>query len=340
MMRGVVFPGDRRAEVQEYQKPEPGPGEVVVKMKVAGLCGSDLHRYRETSEQRAGDATIQGHEPSGVVEAVGLGVKTVHPGDRVSVYHYRGCGHCRHCLAGNIMWCPERRGYGWHVHGSCADYLLTDERNCLPLPAEMSFAHGAFIACTAGTAFSAVRRLQVSGEDTVGIFGLGPVGMTGLLMAKARGGRVIGVEPVAERRSLARELGADEIIDPGQHDPVAAIKELTRGEGADLAFETAGYPAAQQAAANCLRVEGKAVFVGLGSHEKTFDLRPVIVDQLSILGSYVIPIHMYWDLVDFIQEHKLPIEKMVTHRYPIEEASEACRVFDQGGTGKVVLEWA
>jgi len=340
MMKGVVFTGDRRAEVKEFEKPEPGPGEVVVQMKVAGLCGSDLHRYRESSEQRIGNSVIQGHEPSGIVESVGIGGKKVRPGDRVSVYHYRGCGHCKHCQAGNIMWCPERRGYGWHIHGSSADYLLTDERNCLPLPADLTFAHGAFIACTAGTAFSAVRRLQVSGEDTVVIYGLGPVGMTGLLMAKARGGRVIGVEPIPERRALALKLGADEVLDPGQVDPVMAVNELTHGEGADLAFETSGYPVGRQAAVNCLRVEGKAVFVGLGSQANTFDLRPVIVNQLSVLGSYVIPIYMYWDLVDFILEHKLPIEEMVTHRFAIEDAAEAFRVFDQGATGKVVLEWS
>lgn len=340
MMKGVVFPGDRRAEVREFEKPEPGPGEVVVQMKVAGLCGSDLHRYRESSQQRIGNDVIQGHEPCGIVESVGIGVKKARPGDRVSVYHYRGCGRCKHCQAGNIMWCPERRGYGWHIHGSSADYLLTDERNCLPLPADLTFAHGAFIACTAGTAFSAVRRLQVSGEDTVVVYGLGPVGMTGLLMAKARGGRVIGVEPIPERRALACKLGADEVVDPGQVDPVVAVNELTHGEGADLAFETSGYPVGRQAAVNCLHVEGKAVFVGLGSQANTFDLRPVIVNQLSVLGSYVIPIYMYWDLVDFIQEHKLPIEEMVTHRFAIEDAVEAFRVFDQGATGKVVLEWA
>jgi propanol-preferring alcohol dehydrogenase len=309
-------------------------------MKVAGLCGSDLHRYRETSEQRAGNNVIQGHEPSGIVEAVGVGVKTVHIGDRVSVYHYRGCGHCKHCLAGNIMWCPDRRGYGWHVHGSCADYLLTDERNCLPLPADLTFADGAFIACTAGTAFSAVRRLQVSGEDTVVIFGLGPVGMTGMLMAKAMGGRVIGVEPTVERQKLAHGFGVDAIIDPSQDDVLSAIRKLTGKEGVDLAFETSGSPAGRQAAADCLRVEGKAVFVGLGNEAPTFDLRPVIVRQLSVLGSYVMPIHMYWDLVDFIVQRQLPLEKLTTHRFPIDEAVEAFQVFDEGKTGKVVLEWA
>jgi propanol-preferring alcohol dehydrogenase len=309
-------------------------------MRVGGLCGSDLHRYRQTAAQRVGMDIIQGHEPSGVVYAVGEGVRRVRPGDRVSVYHYRGCGHCKQCLAGNIMWCPERRGYGGPIHGSCADYILTDERNCMPLPAELTFADGALMACTAGTAFSAMRRLKASGEETVVVFGLGPVGLTGLLMAKAMGARVIGVEPIADRRALAHEFGADETLDPTDTDVVAAIQDLTRGEGADLAYETSGKPAGRKSTAECLRVEGRAVFVGLGMQTEPSDWHPMIVKQLSLLGSYVIPIYLYFDMVDFILEHKLPLGRMVTHRFPIEAAAEAFRVFDQGQTGKVILEWA
>lgn len=338
-MKGVIFPGDRKALVKEFPKPEPGPGEVLVKMMAAGLCGSDLHRYREPTSLRVGNETIQGHEPSGVVEVLGEGVKNVRVGDRVSVYHYRGCGHCKHCLAGNIMWCPDRRGYGWHIHGSSADYILTDERNCLVLPAELTYAHGALIACTAGTAFSAVRRMQVSGERTLVVFGLGPVGLSGLMMAKAMGGRVIGVDPIFERRSMALELGADDIINPLEVEVLSAIRDLTGGEGADLTFETSGTNAGRQAAANCLRIEGKGVFVGLGPQSNLFDLREVIVNQLTILGSYVIPIYMYWDLVDFIIQHELPFEKLVTHRFNIDNGAEALRVFDDSCTGKVLFEW-
>lgn len=338
-MKGVVFPGDRRAEVRDFPKPEPGPGEVVVKMEVAGLCGSDLHLYRQTSAQREGNDTIPGHEPSGVVDAVGESVSTVQIGDRVAVYHYRGCGHCKHCRAGYIQWCPDRRGYGGPIHGADADFLLTDERNCLPLPAELSFVHGAAIACFLGTAFSAMRKLRVSGEYTVVIFGQGPVGLGGLVAAKAMGGRVIAVEPISERRTLASELAADVVIDPDNTDVVAAVRELTNGEGADLAFETAGTEAAQNGAVECLRNGGEAVFVGFGARGKTLNPSQIIGRELTLMGSFVMPVHMYWDLVDFIVEHQLPVEEIVTHRFPIEQAAEAFALFDEGKTGKVVFEW-
>jgi len=338
-MRGVVFLGDRRAEVREFPKPEPGPGEVVVRMKVAGLCGSDLHLYRQTAAQRAGNEIIPGHEPSGVVDAVGQGVTTVRVGDRVSVYHYRGCGHCKHCRSGYLQWCAQARGYGGPIHGADADFLLTDERNCLPLPLELSFIHGAAIACFAGTAFSALHKLQVSGEDTLIVSGLGPVGLAGTAIGKAMGARVIGIDPIAERRALARELGADGVIDPTATDVVQAIRQLTHGEGVDLAFETSGAEAAQHSAVGALRRGGKAVFVGFAEKKGTFNLCSIIGSQLTLMGSFVMPIYMYWELVDFIREHNLPLEKMVTHRFSIEEAPEAFRVFDEGKTGKVILEW-
>ncbi|MBN1581224.1 MAG: zinc-binding dehydrogenase [Anaerolineae bacterium] len=339
-MRGVVFPGDRRAEVRDFPDPTPGPDEVVVQMKASGLCGSDLHLYRQSAKQRAGNNTIPGHEPSGVVAALGENVTRVKVGDRVSVYHYLGCGHCKHCLAGNIMWCAERRGYGGPIHGADADYILTDERNCLPLPAELSFAHGALIACAAGTAYSSMRKLQPSGGDTVAIFGQGPVGLCGLLMVKGMGGRVIGVEPIRERRDLALALGADEVIDPTQVENIRdAIHELTHDEGADLAFETSGSAAGQNGAVDCLRLGGKAAFVGFGVREKTLNPSQFIGRQLTLMGSFVIPIYMYWDLVQFIIDRQLPMEKMVTHRFSIDDAPEAFRIFDEGRTGKMIFEW-
>lgn len=339
-MKGVVFLGDRKAEVRNYPDPEPGPGEVVVALKAGGLCGSDLHLYRQNKEQRAGNTTIPGHEPSGVVVALGAGVNTVQVGDRVSVYHYRGCGSCRQCLEGNLMWCPDRRGYGGPIHGSDADLILTDARNALPLPDEFSFAAGAMMACNAGTGFSAISKLNVSGRHTVAIMGQGPVGLAGTLFAKALGARVIVVEPQQARRELALSLGADEAIDPTATDAVAAIRDLTHGEGADAAFETSGHGSGQNAAVEGLRLGGRAVFVGIGHQEKTLNPSQIIGRQLTLMGSFVLPIYQYYDMLRFVQDRKVPLDAMVTHRFSIDQAVEAFELFDSGATGKVIFEWA
>ena len=339
-MRGVAFLGGRQAEVRDYPDPIAGPGEVVVKLKAGGLCGSDLHIYRQSVEERAGNSTVPGHEPSGVVQAVGPGVTHVKVDDRVSVYHYRGCGHCNQCLAGNLMWCNERRGYGGPIHGSDADCILTDARNCCPLPDELSFAVGAMMACNAGTAFSSISKLNASGVDTVAIFGQGPVGLAGLLFAKARGARVVVVEPVAMRRELALSLGAAAAIDPMHDDVIAAVKELTHGNGADAAYETSGSAAGQDGAVECLRLGGRAVFVGIGSQGKTINPMQIIGRQLTLMGSFVLPLPMYWDMLKFVLDHQVPLEAIVTHRFTIEQAPEAFTLFDSGATGKVVFEWA
>lgn len=339
-MRGVVFLGGRQAEVHDYPDPMAGPGEVVVQLRAGGLCGSDLHLYRQSVEERAGNETIPGHEPSGVVQAVGPGVTHVQVGDRVSVYHYRGCGHCPQCLGGNLMWCAERRGYGGPIHGSDADYILTDARNCCPLPDELSFAVGAMMACNAGTAFSSISKLRLSGADTVAIFGQGPVGLAGTLFAKAMGAHVVVVEPVALRRDLALSLGADAAIDPAQDDAVAAIKELTHGEGAHAAYETSGSAPGQNGAVESLRLGGRAVFVGIGSQDKTLNPMQIIGKQATLMGSFVLPLPMYWEMLRFVLDHQVPLEAIITHRFPIERAPEAFTLFDSGATGKVVFEWA
>jgi propanol-preferring alcohol dehydrogenase len=341
-MRGVLFPGDRRAVVESFPDPVPGPRQVVVRMRVAAVCGSDLHNYRASAETlvaRGQNRIIPGHEPCGDVAALGPDVRNVRVGDRVVVYHYLGCGHCKHCLSGYMQWCPERKGYGGPIHGSDADLVLTNEVNCLPLPAELSYVDGAFIACQAATAYSALLKLAPAGKDTLAVFGLGPVGLCGVLVGKALGTRVVGVDLLEERLDLARRLGADEVISAGSEDVAKRLKELTSGEGPGLAFETSGSGAAHQQLLDSLAFGGKAALVGFGARDRTVNLTEIIGRQLTLMGSFVSPIGMFWDLAAFLLRRRIPLESMVTHRFGIEDAPEAFRLADSGRTGKVIFEW-
>jgi propanol-preferring alcohol dehydrogenase len=340
MMRGVLLPGDRQLSVTEFADPEPGRGEVVVALRAAAVCGSDLHLYRAPAASRAAYAsTIPGHEPAGVVAAVGDEVHRVQVGDRVSVFHYRGCGHCRWCRGGQLQWCPERRGYGGPINGSDADFLITDERNCLPLPDDFSFAVGALLACNTGTAYSAMRKLQPSGRDTLVVFGLGPVGLNGLLIGRAMGARVVGVDVSAFRRKLADTLGADVTLDPGSDDVPAEIQRLTDGEGAQLAFETSGNRNAQAQLLDVLGYNGRAVHVGIGSHEPSINPSSIVGKQLSLMGSFVSAIDDYWEIVAFIRQHQVPLERMITHRLALEDAEAGFQVADHAESGKVMFVW-
>ena len=340
-MRGVLFQGDRQCIVSDFADPEAGPGEVVVEMKAAAICGSDLHSYRQ-SAKALGErlSIIPGHEPAGVVASVGPGVSKVQPGDRVSIYHYRGCGHCRYCHSGQMMWCSERRGYGGPIHGSDADLLITDERNCLPLLPELSFIDGAFIACAGSTIWSSMKKLQPSGRDALAVFGLGPIGLTGVMIGRALGARVIGVDVVPERLRLAFDLGAEEVVDASDTSEVAAaIRSWSRGEGADLALETSGTAQAHGDIIESVCRGARIVFVGFGNRAESINPSAFIQKQLTLMGSFVGSIHEHWELAPFLVEKKIDLSRIVTHRFSLERAQEAFRVFDAGHTGKVVFEW-
>src|SRR5262249_52484118 len=179
-MRGVVFLGDRRLELRDFPDPTPGPREVVLEIKASGMCGSDLHFYRRPSNPTA-RPVIGGHEPCGVVVAVGPGV--VHPharvGARVMGHHYPGCTDCAHCRSGWPQMCQAVpiTVYGTDDHGAHAPYMKVPADTLVPLDDRLSFAAGAAISCGTGTAWGAFDRMGLTGRDTVAIFGQGPVGL-------------------------------------------------------------------------------------------------------------------------------------------------------------------
>src|SRR3989441_5560549 len=244
-MRGIVFLGSRKLDVREFPDPTPGPGEVVLAIKGSGMCGSDLHPYRATGNAAAGlglggggTPVIGGHEPCGVVHAVGAGVDPGLVGRRVMNHHYKGCGWCKHCRAGWSQLC--RHGitvYGMTGHGAHAPYMKVPAFTLVPMPDAITFEEGAAISCGTGTAYGALKRLDVSGRDTLAVFGQGPVGLSATLLGRAMGARVIAVDISAERRQLAKEFGADAVVDPQAVDPVAALRELTRGAGVTAALD-------------------------------------------------------------------------------------------------------
>src|SRR5579872_7625093 len=250
-MRGVVFTGGRELELMEFTDPTPGPGEVVVEMKASGMCGSDLHQYRrpksggETGGLAAPtEPVIAGHEPCGIVAAVGPGVsdKQAQIGQRVMVHHYKGCTVCNHCRSGWSQLCQEEAVlvYGNNAHGGHARYLKVPAFTLVPLLDELSFTTGAAISCGTGTAYGALRRIRISGNDTIAIFGQGPVGLSATQLAAAMGARVIALDVSPQRLERAKDFGAEALIDPKRDDAVAAIKALTHGAGADYALDTSG----------------------------------------------------------------------------------------------------
>ena len=338
-MRGVVFTGDREVAFMDFPDPTPGPHDVVVEMKASGMCGSDLHKYRAP---KAGSApVIAGHEPCGIVAAVGAGVAEpeARVGQRVMVHHYQGCTQCNHCRSGWQQLCQETpvKVYGSNAHGGHARYLKVPANTVVPLPEELSFASGAAISCGTGTAYSALRRMNLSGNDTIAIFGQGPVGLSATQLAKSMGARVIALDISRERLARAREFGADEVIDPGSNDPVAAIKDLTHGHFADLTLDTSSSPDARLAAIRSTKVWGTMCFVGEGGDVK-IDVSPHLLRrQLTLVASWTFSNIIQATCARFVVERKINLDKLFTDHWSIDDAEVAYRKFDTQTSGKGVF---
>jgi threonine dehydrogenase-like Zn-dependent dehydrogenase len=350
-MKGVVFLGDRELELQDFPDPTPGPGEVVLAMKASGMCGSDLHAYRAARGKSAaaslglggGGPVIAGHEPCGVVAERGPGVPEAWAptGARVMQHHYKGCGACKHCRVGWSQLCPKGIVvYGVTGHGGHAPYMTVPASTLVPLPDELSFEEGAAVSCGTGTAYGALVRLDVSGRDTLAVFGQGPVGLSATLLGVAMGARVIALDVVPERRRLAREFGADAVVDPGAADPVAALRELTGGEGVDAALDCTGHPEARAQAVRSTRTWGRVCFVGEGG-TVTLDVSPDLLRrQITLLASWTFSTVGQAECARFVVRRRVPLRRLLTHRFGLDEAPQAYRLFDSQTTGKGVFVFA
>ena len=345
-MRGAVFLGNRKIEIRNFPDPTPGPGEVVIEMKASGMCGSDLKFYRSPpgAAQAAlglgggAEPFIAGHEPCGVVAARGPGVpeREAPIGQRVMDHHYSGCGVCKHCRVGWSQLC--RAGivvYGVTANGGHAEYLKVPARTLVPLPEELSFVEGAAVSCGTGTAYGALRRMQLTGGSTLAVFGQGPVGLSATLLGAKMGARVIAVETNPERLALAKQFGAEVAVHAD--DSEKALKDLTRGEGVDLALDCTGIAAARLAAVRSAKTWGTVCFVGEGG-DVTLDVsRDLLRKQLTLIGSWTFSAMGQAECARFVADNGIELEKIFSHRWKLEQADEAYRTFDSQSTGKGVI---
>lgn len=343
-MRGVLLPGQRRVEYTEVPVPEPGHGQVLLRMKASSICGSDIRAiYREHLGHgpEAYQGVISGHEPCGQIVKVGPGVKRFKEGDRVILYHISGCGVCNDCREGYMISCTSehRAAYGWQRDGGHAEFCLAEESTCVTLPDELSYVDGALVACGFGTVYEALNRVQVSGQDAVLITGMGPVGMAAGLLAKKMGATVvIGADISQTRLDFAEEVGAiDYSIRSDAADALAQIKALTGGFGCEVSVDCSGAPAGRLLALQGTRRWGRSAMVGEGNIV-SFDVSQTIIhSQITVYGSWVTSLGHMEDLVEKLVSWNLKPEVIVSHRFTLDEAAEAYRVADEGQSGKVVI---
>ena len=340
-MKGAVFLGDRTVALRDFPDPRPGPGEVVVAIRASGLCGSDLHHYRDRpGTTGTSGGCIVGHEPAGVVFAVGPGVSPdlAAIGDRVVIHHYAGCARCDHCRSGWPQMCTTAppRIFGFNEHGGHAPFIRVPAATLVPLDQSLSFEAGAAIACGTGTAWGGLERLGDIGGATIAVFGQGPVGLSATLLATAQGARVVAIDPEPARQAYAQRFGAVATIDPAIVQASTALRDLTNGVGVSLVLETSGAAAAITEAMDALAPWGRACLVGLGG-EVRFRVADFLRSQVTLMTSWTMSIVQERRCVEFISRNRLPIDDLYSHRWRLDQVADAYKEFDQQKAGKGVI---
>lgn len=332
-MHAVHFLGNSQISLDEIPTPEPRGREVLVRVKSASICGTD----RENLEGH-GQSAVPGHENAGEVVAVDQPAR-VKVGDRVAINCHITCGHCEHCLRGDLYFCDQLTVVGFDRDGGYADYLLVPEPCCMPIPEEISYEEASLMVDMLGTPFRAVKRAQLVPGDKIAVWGAGPIGL-GLMMTAARFGVEVAMIDLSEYRlNMARSFGHAGpalVLNPGQ-DPVSeALRDWTNGRGIDAGFDCVGSEKVCQQALSNLKKRGKLVIVGV-SHRLTLNpWEDFICRELTVIGTRNFNTADFDQMAGLIRSG-LPLLQVVTHRFPLSEAEDAFTLFRSGECGKILI---
>lgn len=324
--------------LQDIPEPVPGPGEVKIEVKAAGICGTDLHILR--NEYKHTLPVVLGHEYSGIVAAVGERVQTCRVGERVvSLTAAVTCGHCEHCLSGIPMLCAERKSIGSGVDGAFAKYLVVQERLIKKIPGSVSLDAAALTEPLACVVHGLLEMGQIRAGDVALISGPGVIGLLSLQLARASGARVVvcGTPGDRGRLEIARSLGASEAVDVSAGDLAECIRRLTGGRGADVAIECSG---AEKSAAQCLqllRKRGRYMQMGLFGKPVAVDLDLLTYKEIQHSCSFA-STHSSFEaalrLMDCGLVDPLPL---VSARLPLESWQEGFRIMESKEGLKVLF---
>ncbi|RAP77631.1 alcohol dehydrogenase [Paenibacillus montanisoli] len=327
-MKAAVFRKPYEIELSEVAKPQPGAGEVIVSVRAAGICGSDLHNY-DGSHPYVVFPAIYGHELSGIVAEVGGQVKRVKPGDRVIIEPSIPCGSCYPCRSGKYNCCVAMKFVGsFGGQGGFADYVAVPERCVHSMPDDMDYRIGALCEpFTIGA--QAVKQAGVQDGMTVTILGMGPIGLTILMLLKQLYAvRVFAVDVVPERLQTAQRFGADVLINPLHEDPVERIEELTGGEYSNAVIEVAGLKRTMEQTIHLVSAGGHIVIVGLTSDDVSMPGILFTKKEVQIRGSRN-SVDQFPFIIDFLNRNRELAEAFISATMPF---SDIARAFHEAKT--------
>lgn len=332
---------DGDVEIRDIPEPQPGPDEVLLQVKAAGVCGSDVHMWRNHQSWKVKLPLVLGHEFSGVVVQVGKRVAGFNPGDRVACETAASvCGRCVYCLSGNYNMCPHRLGYGALADGAFTRYVAARPQILHHIPDNVPFEHAALTEpiCVAYNAL--VEKTLINPGDTVVIQGPGPIGIMALQVARLRGAGtliVIGAEIDSRRLAVAAELGAHYTLTLPKDDPLKLVRSLGDGFGADLVVDCTGVSQALRQSLELVRPNGRITKIGWGPQPLDFNLDPLVGKAVTLQGSFS---HTYptWErALQLLSTGQVNLQPVIGGLYPLRRWEEAFRAMESGKNVKSVL---
>ena len=339
-MKGNFFLGNGRFEVREMTFQQPGPHEVFVQNKACGVCGTDVHIYH--GEKGSADVTppvVLGHEYSGQVVAVGSEVTAVKVGDCVTIDPNMYCGKCYHCRKGQKQFCDTMIAVGVNFNGGFAEYSMVPESQVFPMKPEVGFEAMAMaepLACC----IHGIEQVEIQSGDLVIVVGGGAIGLMMVQLAKLRGaGTVILSEPVAARRQIGLQVGADFAVDPMGGELLSQVQALTGRKGSDVVIECVGKVSATAQSFELADRGARILLFSVPGVDAKYDLNlfEVFKKELKIYGSFVNP-DSHQEAVDLINAGRIQTSPLITHRYPVEKLEEAIHMQMSAESIKVIVK--
>jgi threonine 3-dehydrogenase len=337
LMKATAAPG---MEMREVPVPEIGATDVLVAVETASVCGTDLHIYHwdEWAQARIKPPYIPGHEFCGTVAAVGEQVQGVSVGDFVTAEMHVACGHCLQCRSGQAHVCQFVKILGVDADGAFADYARIPASNIWKLdpaiPRDFASLFDPF-----GNAVQTVLSGAIAGR-TVVVTGCGPIGLFSIAVAKACGAsRIFAIEPNAQRRELAKRVGAQLLLDPESDDVEQQVMAGTGGNGVDVLLEMSGHPAAIQQGFRLLRMGGRASLLGIPSRPVEIDLANALIFKgATVLGINGRKMYETWFQAEaLIRDCGVDLSPVITHRLPLARFDEAMHLLESGEASKILL---
>ena len=340
-MKAAVFHGPKQPlKIEEVETPKIESHEILVKIAACGVCNTDMHYIDNGVPTFKKPPLILGHEPSGIVEEAGAGVKNFKVGDRVLIPPVFSCGYCANCRLGRENICFNMVMLGNHIDGAFAEYTKVPAKDCQHLPEELPLEESSIIADAISTPYHAVKnRAQVRPGDSVVVFGCGGVGINVVQVASAAGGSVIAVDIVDYKLDMAKKLGAQHTINSSGKEDKALLKEIRilTGGGADIAIEAIGNPKTIELASEAVKAGGLHCQVGYTHHSVPMNAGRLMFREIEIKGSLGCRPVDYPNIIEMVKTGKIQLEPVVTHKFKLEDIDKAFDLMRKGESLRSII---